>query len=380
MIHGTTSTKILYLITKSNWGGAQRYVYDLATGAQHAGFSVAVALGGEGELVERLSDAGVTVRTLRSLTRDVGFLQEIRAFQEILRILKKEKPDVLHINSSKAGIMGALAGRLCNVPRIIFTAHGWAFNEKRPFWQKGILKFFHWLTVMLAHTTIAVADVTKRQLNWPFTARKMTLVYNGLEEAGHLSKNDARTQLAIQYHELSPYLHDLWSVSIGELHPTKQHDVMIRAMRDIVEAQPHVRHIIMGEGEARKNLEHLIHKYGLEKNVFLLGNVPNASKYLTAFSFVVLPSRTEAFPYVLLEACAAGVPVIASSVGGVPEIIRHREEGLLVSSGDASALADACLLLHTNEKLRTHYAHNARMRSGIFTKEKMLQKTFALYL
>jgi len=373
-------TKILYLITKSNWGGAQRYVYDLATGAARAGFPTLVALGGDGELSVQLRSAKIPVHTLRALTRDVGFLQEWRAFREIIALLKKEKPDVLHINSSKAGGMGALAGRLCRVPRILFTAHGWAFNENRPLWQRLVLKFLHWLTVMLAHETIAVSEITKRQLNWPLAARKMTVIHNGIMPQELLAPHDARTQLAIAHHELSPYLHDPWSVSIGELHPTKQHDVMIRAMRDIVEVQPRARHLIMGEGEERERLAGLIQKYNLTQHVFLLGNVPGASKYLTAFSFMVLPSRSEALGYVLLEACAAGIPAIASSVGGVPEIIRHREEGLLVSSGDVHGLADAYLLLLTNEKLRSAFAHKAHERIAHFSIDAMYKKTFALYL
>ncbi len=372
-------TKVLYLITKSNWGGAQRYVYDLAQGARGAGFSTLVALGGSGELAVRLKNADIPIHTLHSLERNIGFRKEWRAFKEIMSLLQHERPEVLHINSSKAGIIGAFAGRLRRVPRIIFTAHGWAFNEDRPLWQRVVLKLIHALTVMLAHTTIVVSKTTKQQLNVPFVARKMTVIHNGIAPQEILAQHDARTQLAMKYHELSPYLHDPWSVSIGELHPTKQHDVMIRAMRRIVEMQPHARHIIMGGGESQKSLAHLIEKYELEQNVFLLGNVPNASRYLAGFSCMVLPSRSEALAYVLLEACAAGVPSIASAVGGIPEIIRHHEEGLLVSSGDVQGFTDAYLLLLANEKIRTTFAHHAFERAKYFSIDAMLHKTFAVY-
>ena len=126
--------KILYGITKSNFGGAQRYVFDMATEAKSAGHDVAVICGGEGTLVKKLRAAHIRVITLPHLKRDISLVDEFRSFHFIFRTLVKENPDVFHTNSSKMGGLGNLAARLAGIRKIIFTGHGWAFNEPRPEW------------------------------------------------------------------------------------------------------------------------------------------------------------------------------------------------------------------------------------------------------
>ena len=128
----TNRKKVLFLITKSNWGGAQRYVYDLVTTLDKSQFDVVVALGGNGILVEMLNHAGIRTIIIQSLARNISIKNELSFARELWNILRIEKPDVFHVNSSKAGGVGTFLGRLSRVPRIIFTAHGWAFNEDRP--------------------------------------------------------------------------------------------------------------------------------------------------------------------------------------------------------------------------------------------------------
>jgi len=169
--------KVLFVITKSNWGGAQRYVYDLATGLPKTDFDITVALGGDGLLASKLRAAGVRVISIPSLQRDFSLAKELHSVQEIYDLLKVEQPDILHLNSSKAGILGTVIGRFNKVPKIIFTAHGWAFNEDRPFWQRVLLKTIHWLTVLSSHHTIAVSKEVVRQMNWPFAASRMTVIW-----------------------------------------------------------------------------------------------------------------------------------------------------------------------------------------------------------
>ncbi len=120
--------KILVVITKSNWGGAQRYVHDLARHLKED-FDITVACGGTGELVERLTALGIRTLTIPGLARDVHPMQDLAVCIRLGRIIKKERPDVLHLNSSKIGVIGAILGRLIGIKRIIFTAHGWAWNE-----------------------------------------------------------------------------------------------------------------------------------------------------------------------------------------------------------------------------------------------------------
>ena len=133
--------KIVYGITKSNFGGAQRYVFDLTKLAHKAGHDVSVICGGEGVLVDRLRNHGIKVFALPHLKRDISIVDEIRALHFIFRTLFAENPDVFHTNSSKMGGLGNFAARLAGVRKIVFTAHGWAFDEPRPVWQKPVSNF-----------------------------------------------------------------------------------------------------------------------------------------------------------------------------------------------------------------------------------------------
>lgn len=375
----TTKTKILYLITKSNFGGAQRYVYDLATGLPKAEFEVAVALGGNGPLADKLKAAGIRVIPIPSLQRDISLIKEAAAFVEIANIIRLERPDILHINSSKAGILGTLLGRLLLVPQVIFTAHGWAFNEDRPEWQKLIIKKIQWFTVLFAHQTIAVSEELKRQMNWPFVKNKMVVIYNGRSISGILSREEARAYLCEHEPRLLPYRHDFWSITIGELHSVKRHDAVVDAIREIVKTEPNTRHLIIGQGEEQGALEEQILRLNLTENVFLLGSVDEAARFLKAADLFILASRSEGMPYVLIESLLAGLPVVATRVGGISEVIEHNVEGLLTPPLDNKSLFEAILSLRQNSELRSKLGVQAEIKSHQFSLEKTLEKTLSLY-
>src|SRR3989338_7976871 len=133
--------KILFVITKSVWGGAGKYVYDLATNLPKDKFDVRVAAACEGELVQKLRQAGIVCYNIKNFQRDIGVLKDIAAFFEILKLLYRFKPDIINTNSSKAGGIVGAASFIYKLQRslapleLIFTAHGWAFNEKRSKWQ-----------------------------------------------------------------------------------------------------------------------------------------------------------------------------------------------------------------------------------------------------
>ena len=121
--------KILYVITKANWGGAQKYVYELATAMKERGHEVAVAYGTEGLLAERLGQAGIRTLPIGGLSRDIDAKAEVSAWRSLLSLIKEEQPDLVHVNSSKGGL-ALIAARIAGIRRIIFTAHGWAFNAE----------------------------------------------------------------------------------------------------------------------------------------------------------------------------------------------------------------------------------------------------------
>ncbi len=364
--------KILFVITKSNWGGAQRYVYDLATHFNTT-HDVAVVCGGNGTLTTRLTEASVRVISLPHLTRDVHLQKDVRTFIELMRIIRREHPDVVHLNSSKIGALGAVIGRLLHVPRIIFTAHGWAWNEDRNMLSKIFICMIHYITMLLCHATIAVSESVRSQaLYFPGVAKKITVINLGLRNASPLSQEEARHVL--------PEKTDNTTVlgTVAELHPIKGITYAIEAVHTL-NAQ-NISYVIWGEGEERQRLQNHIEQHSLSANIFLQGHVQNAEHYMRAFDCFVLPSLSEASGYVLLEAGNAGLPVVATRVGGIPEIIEDGKTGLLVPSKDPQALANALTTLIENPALRAQVgsALQRKVRTE-FSLERMLTATEALY-
>jgi len=377
--------KILFLITKSNWGGGQRYVFDLATNLNREEFEIAVALGGRGELYQNLEQAGIRVIPIDGLQRDVSFKHELKASRQIAKIIKEEKPDILHVNSSKAGAIGSFLGRWLGVELVIFTALGWAFNENRPAWQKFLIKTVHWLTVLLAHKTIALSSGVKEQMNWPFTKSKIFIVHLGRHVNALASKDEAREIIIQQAHNklfqnnLNNYKNDFWLGSLSELHPIKQLPYAIEAVASLVKEFPTLRYIMIGEGQQRTELESQITKLNLQEHIFPVGAIFEAGRLLSAFDLFVFPSRSEAFGYVLLEAGAAGVPVVSTKVGGILDVVNDKETGLLVDRDSIKELTEALREMLVNQSLRQQLAAAHQERTSTFTIEKMVSETLKIY-
>lgn len=305
--------KVTFVITKSNWGGAQRYVFDLATTLPKDEFEVTVAFGQDGLLAKKLQEKNIKTHPLKALERNVSLTNDIRSFFELQRLFRANKPDVVHLNSSKAAGIGALAARLSGVPRVIFTVHGWPFLEKRGLISKTLLYFFSWLTALLSHRVIVISAhdllVAKKM---PFVGSKTTHIYNGITldstfGSGDIIRNAFPTGARIVG-------------TVGELHKNKNQQALVAEAHK----NTNMYVAIVGEGEERPHLEALIQKYHLEDRVKLFGFMP-ASEVLKGFDTFALPSTKEGLPYVLLEARAAGLPIVANRVGGVGEILDAKD-------------------------------------------------------
>jgi glycosyltransferase involved in cell wall biosynthesis len=309
------SVKVLFAITKSNWGGAGRYVYDLARHfANDPMFSVSVLVGGNGELITKLHEYGIRVTTIPHLKRDIGFMSDLKSSLFLFKTIIKERPDILHVNSSKMGLFGSILGRIAGVSNIVFTAHGWPFNEIRPRYQRIIFRVLAMLTVITAHRTIAVSQAVITSLRAPrFITNKMSLVYTGIEPPILLPRGDFFN------HKNSTQTPAPNIISIGELHLTKGYDRALIALAKCKHL-PWTYHIV-GEGEKREYLEKLITQLDLRGRVVLHGFIENASLYLNSFDLFLFPSRTEALGYVAIEALFSNIPIIASNVGGIPEVL-----------------------------------------------------------
>lgn len=379
-----TVKKVLYIITKSNFGGAQRYVYDLATNLPKESFSVVVAFGGTGErqaktgeLKEILEKKGIRTIAIKNFMRDMSLLQDVRAFFELFTVIWKEKPDVLHVMSSKAGGLGALAGRIARVPKIIFTSHGLAYDESwRPWWQRTLIWIATWWTFIFSTKVIQLTnDTFMRASRMPFLHNKIVLVHNGRKEPKFITREEARKKLC----ETESVCGERWVGTIAELTPNKNLRVFIEAIAYMHKEGLRAHAWILSDGEEKTSLEQLSKKLSIEHYVHLLGRVPNASSYLKSFDIFTLPSRKEGLPYVLLEAGYAGLPVVASNIPGISDIISHSETGVLVPATPESLAKEYTILLK-DPALREKYGSSLRKYVvEHFSISQMIKNTTALY-
>ncbi|MBI5728719.1 MAG: glycosyltransferase family 4 protein [Candidatus Magasanikbacteria bacterium] len=359
--------KILYVITQGEWGGAERYIYDLAT-ALGPNFDVIVAIGepkGRRDLQNKLSkDERIRVIQLSHLVRRITPYHDLRAVFELANLYKKLQPDIIHLNSSKAGIIGSLAKKLLPAPyslRTVYTIHGWIFNEPLPWLRKKLYFSLEKWTARLKDGFIALssfeAEQGKTLLKIP--SDKITVIPHGVsKQNAPLSKKETRSELA---NKIGRALSEktIWVGSIANYHKTKGLDVLIQALAEKKNTLRDVLCLLIGGGPERDQLSKLISENHLENLIYLTGTIAEASRYLPAFDLFVLPSRKEGLPYALLEAMQARVPIIATRVGGIPELIENKKSGLLVSPDSVEELAEALCFSVENPDAMKEYAQNA---------------------
>ncbi len=374
--------KILYVITKSNWGGAQKHLYDLAVGMKEKGHTVVVVLGGDGPLRTELEDAGIKTHSLVKLGRDISLSKDSASFWDIYAAVKRERPDVIHLHSPKAAGLGALASRLLRVKKIIYTVHGWTFNEDRSIWQKSLIAFFSWITMLLCHKTILLSEREYKQaLNFPKIKDRLVMILPGMKQPVFMSIDGARQFLAkmcaIELGELNK---KITIGTIAELHANKGLDYLIKAIEQVSKEYPNILCIIFGDGEEKERLATIIKVAKLENNVKLLGFVNNASHYLKSLNIFILPSIKEGLPYALLEAGFASLPVIATTVGGVPEIVEDMKSGVLVQPKNSRELAHSISFMIEHPQMRRQYG--AALREAViqkFSLERMATEVEKVY-
>lgn len=360
--------KIFYGITKGNSGGAQKYVYDLATHLPADIYEVSVVSGAPGLLCDKLKAQNIPVFVLRSLNRNINPLRDLTSFFSLLSLLRKIKPNILHLNSPKMGLLGAIAGRIYNLltPKtyhlsIIYTSHGWPFYEYRPWLVKIFFRILCWKITWLCHEVIVISRAEQ-------TNKNFHLIYNGISEINFLSKAEARQKL-----NLPENSEKLVIGTIAELHKNKGLEYLLAAMKNI-----DAKLVIIGGGELESELKLKASSYHLSPT--FAGAIPDAARLLPAFDIFVLPSIKEGLPYVIAEAGLAGLPVIATRVGGIPEVIENNVNGILVAPKNVTELKLALEKLIKNPETRKTMGEKLRetIRNN-FMFAKMLTETRGVY-
>ncbi len=370
-----TKKKILFVITKANWGGAQRYGFDMALAMRKKGYQVSVAAGEAGLLAEKLREEDILFHTIRGMGRNMRvFSSDVSAFFSLARIILKEKPDVLHLNSPKAGGMGAFLGRIFLVPRIVYTIHGWSFREERSAPSRALIILFSWLTVVFAHRAIAISKVDYREAAyWPFIKDKLVMIHNGISPFKFMPREAAQKELGVR-HE------DAWQVGTNaELHPNKNLSAAIEAVALYNHThEKKIEYTIVGEGEERVRLEGLIAKGDAANFIHLSGFRQDAASLLLAFDAFLLPSLKEGLPRAILEAGLAGLPVIATDTGGISEIIEHKVTGFLIPSPESTSIKQVLGELFENYSTEKGKKLKEKVLRD-FSMERAVTETAAVY-
>ncbi|MBI1888490.1 MAG: glycosyltransferase family 4 protein [Candidatus Spechtbacteria bacterium] len=397
--------KILFVITQSEIGGAQRYLLELAPYLASRGHQIAIAAGeGDGEMFAEF-ELKIMNQESRSyhiphLTRNLNPLSDIRALFSVLKIIKKERPDVLFLQSTKAGFIGSLAAKLFMIHdsrfviRVVYRIGGWSFCDPRPWWMNQILFWMEkisacWKDVVIVNSEYDRQLALQKRI---VSAERVVKIYNGIEpdRLKFLSKEQARNSILSKLFTTSPPSPLLRKErgekklliigAIANLYATKGIEYLIEAAK-ISSQLPIINYqllfVVIGEGKELPKLESLIRKYNLEDTFFLAGRMSNASQYLKAFDVFVLPSVKEGFPWVLLEAMAAEIPIVATSVGAIPEIIEDGKDGFLVPPKNSQALAEKIALLVSiqNSDDRLSFVYSSKEKLKQFSLQKMLEES-----
>ena len=365
--------RILYIITQGEQGGAQKHVLDLAKGMKEKGHDVYIATGVQRQekdkwLFESLQEKGISKEKLFELknhAREINVVKDIQSVFEILKLLKKVRPDILHLHSSKAGFTGALAGLLYNLTppvgaclqptfkkgrnsaKIIYTVHGFVFLEPMNTLKKYFYILLEFLSSFIRDFTILISEKDISVGKKFFILRQVgfyKLIYNGIDEGLKnqiLSREEAKKYIL----EKIPAPKQVQIVgTISNLYKTKGLEFLIDAAKKIVEQKQNVTFVVFGSGDEKYKTELVkrLKKNNLENNFFFLGKTEKAFKYLRGLDVFTLTSVKEGMPYCLLEAGLAGVPIVASAVGGIPEMAKNFEMDL-VEVGDVSKIAEKIL-------------------------------------
>lgn len=340
--------KILQVITRSELGGAQTVVVQLANRLSDEHDVVLVAGEGDGKMWEMVSPRVTCVRS-RYLQRALSPVKDIRAALELRRIYRKYRPDVIHLHSSKAGTLGRL---VFPTKKVVYTVHGFdsirlAFRKFMP--VERILQ-------RACSAIVAVSNYDEKNLHNEDIIHNVSTIYNGITTPD--SNSDERLNIANNYKKIV--------LSIARVNPPKEPKIFIETARLL----PQYGFIWIGNQES---VEHL---GDIPANCHFLGNIVNAGAYCAQADLFMLPSNYEGLPMVIIEAMSCGVPVVASDVGGVSEIVRNDINGYTLPNR-AELFAEKIETILSNENL---YARMSKNALEIFERELTIDKMVEGYM
>ena len=383
---------IAFIVTRADSiGGAQIHVRDMTYRLLADSHRVSVLTGSEGPLTDILHDAGVEVRILSHLVRPMNPFKDLLAILETRRALQDLKPDLLSTHTAKAGFVGRVAAWTLGIPSI-FTVHGWQFAEGISPFQRLVVEGLERFTAKICRKIITVSEydrelALRRKVVPP---EKMITIHNGMPDVPKelvrwLSHNEDDSSLPLHKRESSSLdappmrpLSPVRLIMVARLQPQKDHPTLFRALAELTDRNWTLE--LVGDGPDREALQSLARELEVADRVIFSGQRLDVPQRLKDSDVFVLATRWEGFPRSILEAMRAGLPVVATDVGGCRESVVDGETGFLVPREDPVQLRDRLRLLIDSPELRVQMGQKGRKRfEENFTFEGMYERTVAVY-
>jgi len=359
--------RIAYVITRSDdLGGAQIHVRDLASALSSAGHEVTVLAGGGGILARQLRERDVEIVELGHMARPIRPLSDTRALSELAGQLRRIRPDILPTHSSKAGVLGRLAGRSLGIPTIT-TAHGWVFGFPRVSRRDWAVWATEKSMARLARRIVTVCESDRKLAIASGVAKpeRLVTIHNAMPDIG--------AELLA-----SPSVEPPRLLMVARFAPQKDHTTLFRALAELTDLDWNLD--LVGTGPLRELAQEQANALGLESRVRFLGMREDVPQLIAGAQVYLLISNWEGLPRSILEAMRAGLPVVATDVGGVREAVLDGKTGYLVPRGHESVLATRLRSLVCDPELRRRTgAASRRHYESHFTFCRLVSQTLALY-
>ena len=312
--------KILQIITSSNWAGAQRVVYDIVKGIKEKTLKenqIDVVVGNEGVLSNKLRDIGINVYIIKELQREISIRNDFIAYTKVYKLIKKNKYDVVHCHSTKAGIIGRMAAQKLGVRKIVRTRHGyWPIFQYKGIKRKlatMVERYFTKMTTDLVHISKSDEEISRKLKIG--NDKMYRLVYNQIH-VENVKKGILRSELG-----LDPDIRIIGNVSRVENQKNPLEFVEIANEYFQKNDNNNTKFVWVGDGSLLKEVEEAINHYGLKDKVLFIGFKENGQDYLADFNLLLMTSKWEGVPISILEAIELNIPILSTNVGGIKEII-----------------------------------------------------------
>jgi glycosyltransferase involved in cell wall biosynthesis len=371
--------RILHIHTLSVISGSGLNVLDTVKRLKEKGYKVEFASSPEGgSLIDEVASCGITVRPLRYLGREVNILKDPLALFELMLLIRRQRYDIVHTHNSKAGFIGRIAARIAGVAVVIHTIHGFSFHE----YERPPLRILYVLLERLAAKfSDRLITVSTPLKDWGLRLeigreKQYCVIPDGID----IELFTVKTDLAKTKSELGIRPDSLIVGLVAKLWDGKGHHTLIKAMPKIIEELPQVKFIFAGDGYLRQDLENLVASLCLKDYTIFTGFRKDIPELTAIFDVAVLPSFFEGLGRSLLEAMVLGKPVVATDVGGIPEVVKHNKNGFLVSPGDSVALAEAIIKLLKDKELCQKMGEEGRRQiNERFSAKKMVDDIEGVY-